>query len=50
MSNDDLNGTNKITSNYNQFLKTIESNILKDKNKQNEILKKIQEMYYILFI
>ena len=38
------NETNRILTNYNQFLVSIETNIANDTNKRNEILERIEEM------
>lgn len=44
MSNKNKNETNRILSNYQQFLVSIETNINKDSRKRSEIQQKIEEM------
>jgi len=43
MSDADYN-TDRMLTNYNQFLVSIETNIANDSKKRNEILEKIEEM------
>ena len=45
MSQSENNKTGKMLINYNQFLVSIETNIINEATKRNEVIERLEEMY-----
>jgi len=45
MSQSENNNTGKMLINYNQFLVSIETNIINEATKRNEVIERLEEMY-----